>query len=132
MSVSSTEGHLQRLMLTVCDYWTALRSHCKHAYCMFDAFRGTGESPDALVEVQVKAQLREQVCSAIVERSTPRTHSHPHVELLATIISWAIYGAALEGSQRTGDQVLFSERDSLNLRPRLAMVRSCSNDMIGT
>src|SRR5436190_19087757 len=26
----SIEEHLQRLMLAVCDYWTALHSHCKH------------------------------------------------------------------------------------------------------
>src|SRR3954471_10628554 len=32
----SIEEHLQRLMLAVCDYWTALHSHCKHAYRMFD------------------------------------------------------------------------------------------------
>jgi len=90
----STEEHLQRLMLAVCDYWTALHSQCKHSYRMFDS----------LVEAQIKAQLREQVRSALVERSAPRAHSHPRVELLATIVSWAIYGAALEWSQRPGGQ----------------------------
>src|SRR5215208_6525161 len=48
--VRSTEEHLQRLMLAVCDYWTMLRNHCKPVYRMFDA----------LVEAQVKALLREQ------------------------------------------------------------------------
>jgi AcrR family transcriptional regulator len=90
----STEEHLRRLILAVCDYWTALHSHCKHSYRMFDS----------LVEAQVKAQLREQVRSAIVEHSAPRSHSHPRLELLATIVSWAIYGAALEWSQRLGGQ----------------------------
>ena len=90
----STEEHLRRLILAVCDYWTALHSHCKHSYRMFDS----------LVEAQVKAQLREQVRSAIVEHSAPRSHSHPRLELLATIVSWAIYGAALEWSQRPGGQ----------------------------
>lgn len=90
----STEEQLRRLILAVCDYWTQLHSQCKHSYRMFDS----------LVEAQVKAQLREQVRSMIVEGSAPRTYSHPRVELLATIVSWAIYGAALEWSQRQGGQ----------------------------
>jgi AcrR family transcriptional regulator len=90
----STEEHVRHLILAVCDYWTELYAHCKLSYRMFDA----------LVEAQIKAQLREQVRSAIVERSAPRSHSHPRVELLATIVSWAIYGAALEWSQRPGGQ----------------------------
>jgi AcrR family transcriptional regulator len=90
----STEEHLRRLLLAVCDYWTALHAQCKHSYRMFDS----------LVEAQIKAQLREQVRTAMLERSAPRSHSHPRVELLATIISWAIYGAALEWSQRPGGQ----------------------------
>ena len=90
----STEEHLRRLLLAVCDYWTALHGQCKHSYRMFDS----------LVEAQIKAQLREQVRSALIERSAPRSHSHPRVELLATIVSWAIYGAALEWSQRQGGQ----------------------------
>jgi AcrR family transcriptional regulator len=90
----SIEEHLRRLILAVCDYWTALHSQCKHSYRMFDS----------LVEAQVKAQLREQVRTAMLERSAPRSHSYPRLELLATIVSWAIYGAALEWSQRPGGQ----------------------------
>ena len=90
----SIEEHLRRLLLAVCDFWTALHGQCKHSYRMFDS----------LVEAQVKAQLREQVRSVMLTRSGPRSHSHPRVELLATIVSWAIYGAALEWSQRPGGQ----------------------------
>jgi AcrR family transcriptional regulator len=90
----SIEEQVRRLLLAVCDYWTALHSQCQHSYRMFDS----------LVEAQVKAQLREQVRTAILERSAPRSHSHPRVELLATIVSWAIYGAALEWSQRPEGQ----------------------------
>jgi AcrR family transcriptional regulator len=90
----SIEEHLRRLLLAVCDFWTALHGQCKHSYRMFDS----------LVEAQVKAQLREQVRSVMLTRSGPRSHSHPRVELLATLVSWAIYGAALEWSQRPGGQ----------------------------
>ena len=90
----STEEQLRRLILAVCDYWTGLYSQCKHSYRMFDS----------LVEAQIKAQLREQVRAAMLARGAPRSHSHPRLELLATIISWAIYGAALEWSQRPGTQ----------------------------
>jgi AcrR family transcriptional regulator len=89
----STEEQLQRLILAVCNYWTALHAQCKHSYRMFDS----------LVEAQVKAQLREQVRTAIVERSALRSHSQARLELLATIVSWGIYGAALEWSQRLGE-----------------------------
>ena len=90
----STEEQLRRLILAVCDYWTELHAHCKYSFRMFDS----------LVEAQVKAQLREQVRSAMLERGGPRSHSHPRVELLATIVSWAIYGAVLEWSERGGGQ----------------------------
>jgi AcrR family transcriptional regulator len=90
----STEEQLRRLLLAVCDYWKWLHSQCKHSYRMFDS----------LLEAQVKAQLREQVRSAMLKRGHPRSHSHPRVELLATIVSWAIYGAALEWSQRPDGQ----------------------------
>jgi len=90
----STEEHLRRLLLAVCDYWMELYAHCKPSYQMFDS----------LVEAQVKAQLREQVRSAIVESGAPRSHNPARVELLATIVSWAIYGAALQWSQRPGGQ----------------------------
>jgi AcrR family transcriptional regulator len=89
----STEEHLRHLFLVVCNNLRLLHTQCKH-----------GRLFDSLVEAQIKAQLREQVRSAMLKRGGPRSHSHPRVELLATIVSWAIYGAALEWSQRPGTQ----------------------------
>jgi AcrR family transcriptional regulator len=89
----SAEEHLRRLFLAVCDYLRLIHTHCKH-----------GPLFDSLAEAQIKAQLREQVRAAIRERSAPRSHSHPQLELLTTVVSWAIYGAALEWSQRPGAQ----------------------------
>src|SRR5262245_3706997 len=71
-----------------------LHTHCKHGHVF-----------DSLAEAQIKAQLREQVRAAMLDRSAPRAHSHPRLELLTTIISWGIYGAAMEWSQRPGAQL---------------------------
>lgn len=89
----SVEDQLRHLFLTVCDYLRMLQTHCKH-----------GPLFDSLAEARIKALLREQVRATLLERSGPRSHSHPQLELLTTIISWAIYGAALEWSQRPGRQ----------------------------
>jgi AcrR family transcriptional regulator len=91
---SSAQEHLRRLILAVCDYWTALHAQCKHSYRTFDA----------LVEAQVKAQLRDQVRLDLLARSGPASQSHSRSELLATILSWGIYGAALEWSRRPRGQ----------------------------
>ena len=89
----NAEDHLRHLFLAVCDYLQLLHSHCKH-----------GPLFDSLAEAQIKAQLREQVRATMLDRSAPRAHSHPRLELLTTIVSWAIYGAAMEWSQRPGGQ----------------------------
>ena len=89
----SFEDQLRHLMLAVCDYLQLLHTHCKN-----------GPLFDSLAEVQIKAQLRELVRAAMLERSVPRTSSDPRLELLTTLVSWAIFGAALEWSQRPGGQ----------------------------
>jgi AcrR family transcriptional regulator len=88
------EEHLRQLFLAVCDYLRKLHTHCKPGGPLFTS----------LAEAQIKAQLREQVRAAMLQGRAPRSHSHPRLELLATIISWGIYGAALEWSQRSGAQ----------------------------
>ena len=89
----SAQEHLRQLFLAVTDHLTMLHGQCKHRYPMFDS----------LVEAQIKAQLRDNVCSWLLEHSA-HAHSRQRVDLVATIISWAIYGAALEWSQRAGAQ----------------------------
>jgi len=89
----NAQEHLRHLFLAVTDHWTMLHGQCKHSYAMFDS----------LVEAQIKSQLRDNVSSWLLEHS-PRAHSRQRVDLVATIVSWAIYGAALEWSQRTGAQ----------------------------
>jgi AcrR family transcriptional regulator len=85
----STQDHVRGLVLAVCDYWMELNGQCKHSYRVFES----------LVEAQIKAQLRRQVLAELQKRNAPRAHSRPRLELLATIVSWGIYGAALQWSQ---------------------------------
>jgi len=68
---------LDQSRTTVCDYLWLLHTHCK-----------LGQFFDSLAEAQIKVLLREQVRSAIVERNVLRSHSHPRLELLSTIVSW--------------------------------------------
>jgi AcrR family transcriptional regulator len=89
----SAQEHLRQVFLAVTDHWAALHGQCKHNYRMFDS----------LVEAQVKGQLRDSVCSWLLEHG-PHAHNRQRVDLAATIISWAIYGAALEWTQRAGAQ----------------------------
>jgi hypothetical protein len=80
--------------------WPA--SSCSWAFWASESGR-TRETTGLTIPASISGS-DEQVRSAILERSGPRSHSHPRVELLATIVSWAIYGAALEWSQRPGTQ----------------------------
>jgi AcrR family transcriptional regulator len=85
----STAEHLRRLILAVCDYWAMLQQECRHSYRVFDT----------LVEAQIKAQLREQVLAGLQARGVAQAHDSRQLELLATIVSWGIYGAALQWSR---------------------------------
>ena len=92
---ASTEEQLRRLLLAVCDHWTALhrpmQAQLSHVRI---AGRGAGQSAAARAGAQHHA-----LSAAGHVRTAIRG-----VELLATIVSWAIYGAALEWSQRPGGQ----------------------------
>ena len=89
----SAQEHLRQVFLAVTDHWTMHHGQCQHSHAMYDS----------VVEAQVRAQLRDNVCSWLLEHSA-QAHSRQRVDLVATIISWAIYGAALEWSQRAGAQ----------------------------
>lgn len=89
----NAEEHLRRMFLAVCDYLRQLSSRCKHGHLL-----------DSLAETQIKVQLRELVRNALRSRMASRAHSNPRLELLITIVSWGIFGAALEWSQHPGVQ----------------------------
>lgn len=85
---------LRGLFLAITDHWTALHAQCKHSYPLFES----------LVEAQVKAQLRDQLRAWLCDHYRAQNDKPERLELAATIVSWAIYGAALEWSKCAATQ----------------------------
>jgi AcrR family transcriptional regulator len=84
--IEGTHAHLRQLFLAVTDHLTAVQTQCQRSYGMFAS----------LVEAQIKAQVREHVQSWLAAEPTMRAVPKQRRELAATLISWSIYGAALE------------------------------------
>jgi AcrR family transcriptional regulator len=82
--------NLQLLIQTVCEYLDQLYSHC--APSLRTQF-------DALVERQAKAQLYEFLLGWLRKTEPGRLSLQPTAELRATMMSWAIYAAALRWSK---------------------------------
>ena len=59
---------------------------------------------ETLVEAQIKLQLREQVRAWLDRQPSIRTQPNQRLELAATLMSWSIYGAALEWRKQAGAQ----------------------------
>lgn len=91
---TTARAYVRCLFLAVTDHWTAVHAQCQHSYRLF----GT------VVEAQVKAQLRDSVRSWLIEHPTPQMQFPERLELAATIISWAIYGAAMEWNKHAQTQ----------------------------
>lgn len=92
--IESTHAHLRQLFLAVTDYLTAVQTQCQRSYRMFAS----------LVEARIKAQMREHVQTWLTAESTMRAVPKRRRELAATLISWSIYGAALEWQHQAGSQ----------------------------
>ncbi len=91
---SSLQDQLRQLFLATTDHVAAVRGKCRPTYRLFES----------LIEAQVKALLRDQLCDWLLEHPATRVHGRPRLELAATLVSWSIYAAALEWSKRTQAQ----------------------------
>jgi hypothetical protein len=56
------------------------------------------------MEAQIKAQLQENLCAWLLEQPSIARQPRPRLELAAHIVSWAIYGAAIEWSKNRAHQ----------------------------
>ncbi|HZC36829.1 MAG TPA: TetR/AcrR family transcriptional regulator [Chthoniobacterales bacterium] len=83
---SEPEG-LRRIMLALCNYLDELGKRCPKHRRQFEP----------MVESKIKAVVRDILLSSLKCPNDPGQYSAP--ELVATMASWAMYGAALEWSR---------------------------------
>jgi AcrR family transcriptional regulator len=82
VSPVSSEG-LRRMILALCDYLEELGESCPKHQRQFEP----------MAESKIKAVVRNTLLSSL---KCPKGDGHPAPELVATMVSWAMYGAALE------------------------------------
>jgi len=85
-------GKLATLIQAVCDFLAEMSGHCPPPHAQYEP----------LMEKQVKAEVSEILRHWLAERRLSRTPGAPAPELAAVVASWAIYGAAVQWSQREG------------------------------
>jgi AcrR family transcriptional regulator len=90
----TTLEHLRQLFLAVTEHLNSIETRCRRSYQMFES----------LVETQIKAQLREHVRAWLEAQPLARALSSRRLELAATLMSWSIYGAALEWQKQADRQ----------------------------
>ncbi len=83
---AAPEG-LRRIILALCDYLEELGKRCPKHQRQFEP----------MVEQKVKALVRDVLLSSLKCPNHPGEYPAP--ELVATMASWAMYGAALEWSR---------------------------------
>lgn len=83
-------GNLAMLIETVCDFLAEMSGHCPPPHAQYEP----------LMEKQVKAEVSEILRHWLAERRLSRTPRAAAPELAAVMASWAIYGAAVQWSQR--------------------------------
>ncbi len=82
-SKGTCETSLRQLILAACDFLGAVSSGCQKHQRQFEP----------IVESRTKALLREFLLEGL------RSHGAPNADLKATMVSWAIAGAALQWSR---------------------------------
>jgi AcrR family transcriptional regulator len=80
---STCEGALRQLILSACNFLAEVSSGCQKHQRQFEP----------MVESQVKSVMREFLLAGL------RRHGATNPELKATMVSWAIAGAALQWSR---------------------------------
>ena len=87
-----TPEHLRQLFLAITDYLNSIETRCRRSYQMFES----------LVEAQIKRQLCEQVRAWLAAQPFARAQPSRRLEIAATLMSWSLYGAALEWRKQGG------------------------------
>jgi len=85
-----TSANLAQIILTVCQFLAEMGHHCPPPHGQFEP----------LMEKQIKAELYEVLHAWLAEMSSGKAERRPTPEQAAMVTSWAIYGAAVQWSQK--------------------------------
>ena len=81
-----SEETLRRLVLAVCDHHKELSKQCERAH----------QTLESLLAPRIRATLCDLVLGCLLRTEALRERRHETLEMAATVVSWAIYGAALQ------------------------------------
>ncbi len=84
------QAQLRQLLLAVADHLAGFGGRCRRPFKMFEA----------LVEAEIKTQLRGDVRAWLAAQPAARGQPEQRLDTVATMLSWSIYGAALEWHRR--------------------------------
>lgn len=90
----NAQEQLRYLLLAVIDHWQGTNTHCKPVYSPFES----------MIEAQVKGQIRNSLYTWLLTYYPTHKEPQNRLELTATIVSWAIYGAAMEWGKQIEKQ----------------------------
>ncbi len=87
---STPEAYLERVFLAITEHLVSVNTQCRRSYQTFEA----------LVEAQIKGQVREQVHSWLKGQAPMHDASAARLDIAATLLAWSLYGAAMEWKTR--------------------------------
>lgn len=82
--------NVQRLIQIVGEFLAAMQGHCPPPHTQYEP----------LMEKQIKAELKEILGAWRKEKPPGKSSERVDPELVATVASWAIYGAAVQWSEK--------------------------------
>ena len=87
---TTPEAYLERVFLAITEHLVSVNTQCRRSYQTFEA----------LVEAQIKGQVREQVHSWLEGQARMHDASVGRLDVAATLLAWSLYGAAMEWKTR--------------------------------
>jgi hypothetical protein len=78
------------VFLAITEHLVSVNTQCRRSYQTFEA----------LVEAQIKGQVREQVHSWLKGQRRMQNATAARLDVAATLVAWSLYGAAMEWKTR--------------------------------
>jgi AcrR family transcriptional regulator len=90
----SVAAYLRQLLLAVTDHLTAISTSCQRSLHTYEA----------VVEAQIKAQLQTQLRGWLAGQPAMRRQPAQRLDVVATLLSWSLYGAVTEWRKQGGQR----------------------------